>query len=103
MFMNAILTDRYAGISFKIANHCTESINEYVNVKEAEDGTKFKQMITDPDTKVRYQQFGHISDATDYLICEAFKSDYLTYQRGDISLISRSFGTGNNKESGKRL
>jgi PBSX family phage terminase large subunit len=103
LFMNAIMGDRFAGISFKIGNNCPEAKNEFINVKEAEDGTKFKEMITDPQTKVRYQIFGHISDLSDYLVCEAFKTDFLTFQRGDISLISRSFGTGNNKTSGKRL
>lgn len=103
LFMNAIMLSRYGGISFKIANHCSESKNEFMNVKEAEDGTKYKEMFTDPQSKVRYQMFGHISDLTDYLYCEAFQTDYLTFQRGDMSMINRSFGRESNNKSNKRL
>lgn len=103
MFMNAVLGDRYGSISIKIDNSCTEAKNDMNNVKEAEDGTKFKEMVTDINTKVRYQQYGHYSDLIDYLVCEAFRTDFLTYQRGDISLINRSFGREQNNKTNKRL
>lgn len=104
MFMNAVFGERYADISFKIGSHCTKSREEFMNVKEAEDGTKFKEMTTDPNSKVRYQMYGHISDATEYMVLEAFRNDYITYQRGgDISTLNRSFGRENNNKKSNRL
>lgn len=92
MFINEVMYSNYGGIYFVIDEGLKEAIADFTNQKEAEDGTKLKEMYTDPETKVKYQITGHISDLTDYAICEIFKTDFLTYQRGDASQIIRTFG-----------
>lgn len=47
-----------------------------------EDGTKNKQKVTDPKTKVRYEKFGHNSDVFDYVLCTFLSKSWLKYQRG---------------------
>jgi hypothetical protein len=55
---------------------------DFVNLKEAADGTKLKEMDTDPKTKVRFQKVGHFSDLFDYLLCSAFGNEFIQYQSG---------------------
>ena len=63
---------------------CKKTIEDLTNVKEAADGTKNKDSITDPATRVRYQKYGHLSDCLDYVMVSAFADDYQQYQRGGI-------------------
>jgi hypothetical protein len=81
-FINTILEKEFEGIKIIIGEHCKMTINDLINIKEAADGTKNKEMETDAKTKVRYQKWGHYSDLLDYLICYAFQNEYATYQRG---------------------
>jgi uncharacterized protein (DUF2237 family) len=53
-----------------------------VLLKEASDGTKLKEMATDPVTKARFQKVGHFTDLTDYIFCSAFAVEFDAYQRG---------------------
>jgi phage terminase large subunit len=57
-------------------------IADLLNLKEAADGTKFKQKVKDPKTEVTYEKYGHFTDGLDYFLCEAFKNDYLAFQKG---------------------
>jgi phage terminase large subunit len=57
-------------------------IADLLNLKEAADGTKFKQKVKDPITEVTSEKYGHFTDGMDYFLCEAF-SDYDTFQGGD--------------------
>ena len=81
-FINLILEKEYDGITFGIDENCRMTIADFVNTKEAADGTKNKEMETDPTTKVRYQRNGHFSDLTDYFLCRAFAESYAKYQNG---------------------
>jgi hypothetical protein len=81
-FLDALFEGRVEGYRLTIGAHCTRTIADYSNLKEAPDGTKLKELTEDPDTKVRYQKYGHCSDANDYFICEALKSEFLFYLRG---------------------
>lgn len=92
-FMNAILYNKFNGISFKIAPHLKEAINDFTNTKEAADGKKAKINVKDGKTSVSYQEYGHISDLTDYLFCRAFATDYTAFQSGGITSFRGSFGT----------
>ena len=84
-FINTILDNELYGISLKLDNSCKLSINDFILTKEASDGTKNKEMETNPVTKVRSQKTGHFTDLTDYLICYAFANEFNQYQRGGVS------------------
>ena len=81
-FINLILEKEYDGITFGIDENCRLTIGDFVNTKEAADGTKNKEMETDPTTRIRYQRNGHFSDLTDYFLCRAFAESYAKYQNG---------------------
>jgi phage terminase large subunit len=85
-FINTIFEANFEGIEIYIDEKCNNTINDYVYLKEASDGTKLKEKAKDPDTGVQYEKFGHCSDANDYLICEAFSAEFSIYQRGTRKL-----------------
>ena len=83
LWINAIFAANEGGISVLVdRKKCIKTIQDYYNVKQAPDGTKYKKKITHPVTKVSYEPHGHTSDANDYFLCEAFRADYDIFQRG---------------------
>jgi len=83
-FLNRVFSKRgLAGIDIKCSEKAKISIQDYMYLKEAEDGTKFKKMVKDDLTGVRYQERGHTSDANDYFLLEFFQNDYQEYLDGD--------------------
>jgi hypothetical protein len=90
-WLNTVLEKEIGGVSVVIGENCKKMIADLVNLKEAADGTKSKEMETDPRTKVRYQKLGHFSDLFDYIMVAAFGSEFENYQRGG-SGISINFG-----------
>lgn len=91
-FMNSIFYNNFEGISLIINPTLKEAIADFTNTKEAADGTKDKTKVKDNKSGISYQPFGHISDLTDYLICEAFNKEYTTFQRGDVTQFRRKLG-----------
>ena len=83
-WINTILEKNIGDIVVKIGANCKTSINDFVLLKEAADGTKLKEMETDPKTKVRYQKVGHFTDLFDYIMCSAFANEFEMYQRGNV-------------------
>lgn len=90
-FINKILYNNLFDLSLLISQNCKTAISDFTNTKEAADGTKDKTKVRDAKSHISYQEYGHLSDLTDYLICEAFKDEYNRYQFGDI-VHGRSFG-----------
>lgn len=84
MFINAVFDSNYGGLTFVISEKCTNTIADYMFLKEAADGTKAKIKVKNPETGVSYEKYGHTSDSNDYLYTSMFSSDYSNYQRGDI-------------------
>lgn len=101
-FINRILESNYEEIRFYIHKDLHEAILDFEQTKEASDGTKDKKVEKDPKTNVSYQKHGHITDLTDYIICEAFTAEYQKFQSGDLSAYKRQFGH-NQHSSGLRL
>lgn len=66
-FENLILSGYYAGIEIEIDESCTELIADMENCKVSIEG-KDKQMVNDKQLNIRYQKYGHTSDAKTYLI-----------------------------------
>lgn len=67
------------GLEFYISENCKTAIGDFVMLKEAPDGTKLKEMATDPKTGGRYQKVGHFTDLFDYIVCTAFSAYYKKY------------------------
>ena len=86
-FINRVLENNFDGITIKIDDRCKRTINDFILTKEAADGTKNKEMETDPNTKVRSQKTGHFTDLFDYMICFAFMDSFIKLQRGGVGAI----------------
>lgn len=99
MFINTVLESNFNGMRFFINKDLHEAIMDFEQTKEASDGTKDKKSQRDPGTGVSFQMHGHISDLTDYVICEAFKEDFLSFQNkspdGAKRVIGRNIITPN--------
>jgi hypothetical protein len=83
-WINTIFEKNIGDVVVKIGANCKTAINDFVLLKEAADGTKLKEMETDPKTKVRYQKVGHFTDLFDYIMCSAFANEFEMYQRGNV-------------------
>jgi hypothetical protein len=99
-WINTILEKELVGIRFTVDERCKKTIADLVNLKEAADGTKLKEMETDPKTKVRYQKVGHFTDLMDYLFVSAFANDFQNYQKGGLNILP-TFGKNFAKNSYK--
>lgn len=84
-FINTIFAAGFEGIELIIGDNCGKSISDYMYLKEAADGTKAKIKEKDSETKVRFEKYGHTSDANDYLICFAFANEFARYQKGGVA------------------
>ncbi len=81
-WLNAVLEKEVGEIKILIDEKCKSTINDFVLTKEAPDGTKNKEMVTDSKTKIRYQANGHLTDAFEYFMVSAFANQYKQYQQG---------------------
>lgn len=74
-FINKVFENKLP-IKVLINEDCHYTINDYMYVKQALDGTKDKHVVTDKETGEKYQKYGHCSDSADYLMVELFKTYY---------------------------
>ncbi len=81
-FFNTVLESNYEGIEFLIDKDLHEAIMDFEQTKEAADGRKDKKLVKDQKTGVSFQEHGHITDLSDYILCQVFAAEYSTYQRG---------------------
>jgi PBSX family phage terminase large subunit len=79
-FINAILEINLFGWSIVVDELCFESIEEYLLVKEGEDGHILKEMVTDKETNQRYQKNGHILDSLRYMILTVLAKQFEEYK-----------------------
>ena len=86
-WINTVLEKEHGGIRVIIGEHCKTTINDFILLKEAADGSKLKEMETDAKTGVRYQKVGHFTDLFDYLICTAFAGEFQAYQKGTAGFL----------------
>jgi hypothetical protein len=89
-FINNILSNNFEDIELFIHSNCKTTIEDFTCLKQASDGDKHKETERNAETKVSYQKYGHMTDLVDYLICYAFATEYLKYQKGNGEII-RSF------------
>jgi len=86
-WINTVFETQLHGISITIGENCKKTITDFVTLKEAPDGSKLKEMATDPKTKARFQKVGHFTDLFDYLICTAFNENYLLYMKKPKAMV----------------
>lgn len=94
MFMNDVFDGKIQGVTIKIHSRCKLTIEDLKYVKEAADGTKLKENVKDPRTKVTYQKYGHFSDILDYMTCEIFRTEYRAFQRSGTTPKRVALKTG---------
>lgn len=98
-FMNALFDGDIPGVEIYFANSCFNTIADYTNLKEEQDGTKSKKKIKDPKTLIFYEKYGHPSDANDYFLCYVLRNEYLDFIKGGKRDIAVTYG--DNKTSTK--
>lgn len=81
-FVNAIFNHCEQGIELIVSEGCPKLIADFMYGKEASDGTKHKEKVKDSETGVTYEKYFHASDATDYLITSAFKTEMSIFDKG---------------------
>lgn len=79
-FINDIYEYHLNGWQIEISDLCKVSIDDYVTVKEAPDGTMIKPKLKDPVTGITYETHGHFSDAKRYFIIELLKDEWIKYK-----------------------
>lgn len=95
-FINQIFSGSIPGARILFSPVCTNTIADYLYLKEGADGLKFKEMTTDKASKVRFQKYGHTSDANDYLYLEIFKPHFARFMSGG-QIKTAIFGTRTSK------
>ena len=90
-FINQVLDSKVPEVEIIIGENCVNTIADYLYLKESADGTKFKEKTTDKQSKIRFEKYGHTSDANDYLHCEIFKPQFRKFIGGGV-VKSPTFG-----------
>lgn len=74
-WINNILDGKYP-IDFVIDDGCQNTIADYVYLKQDKNGKKLKEVVTDPQTRVSYEKYGHTSDTGDYLLTTVLSNEF---------------------------
>jgi phage terminase large subunit len=78
-FINDIYEHELDGYSIMIGDHCTTSIDDYIDVKEDKDGAMLKIKVKDKLTEQTYEKNGHFSDGKRYFICSILSDVFEKY------------------------
>ena len=81
-FINAVWDGRVPGVSIRIDNDCTTSIDDYQAVQKDENGAISKQKVTNPVTKQKYEAQGHVSDTLRYIAHDLLRKQYTEFSMG---------------------
>lgn len=90
-FINAVWDGRVPGVSIRIDDDCTVSIDDYQAVQKDENGAIAKMKVTNPVTKQKYEPHAHISDTLRYVVYDLLRQQYTDFSMGrKRSLYSES-------------
>lgn len=78
-FINALLAGQL-DIKLIVDPSCILLIQDLEYVKEKDDGATLKEVVKDKITGQSYEKYGHLSDALCYLLINAFKSYYDSFE-----------------------
>lgn len=81
-FINAVWDGRVPGVSIRIDNDCTTSIDDYQAVQKDENGAIAKHKVTNPVTKQKYEAQGHVSDTLRYIAHDLLRQQYTEFSMG---------------------
>ena len=79
-WLNRIFGDGLDDIEITIGDNCIKTIGDYNYLKTASDGTKHKERVKDPTTKVTYEKYGHNTDANDYFLTVYFDKSFTKFK-----------------------
>ena len=80
-FVNEIF-EGYNDWTIEIDLRCRKLTEDLIYQLKNEDGTKSKQKTTDPQTGVKYEKYGHLSDCLDYLLCYYLRDSWYKFKSG---------------------
>lgn len=80
-WLNRIFGEGLDDIEIIIGDNCVKTIADYNYLKTASDGTKHKERVKDPTTKVTYEKYGHNTDANDYFYCTFYSESFRKYSK----------------------
>ena len=79
LFLCAIFESRIPNLQVVVDRNCYNLINDLLYIKQDANGGKVKQTAT--ENGVRYEQYGHTSDALEYLITTVAASQFRDFER----------------------
>jgi hypothetical protein len=79
-FVNNIFTG-YDGWEILIDMRCRRLAEDLTYQTKNSDGTKCKKKVLDPNTQVKYEKYGHLSDCLDYFLCKFLDNSWDRFQR----------------------
>jgi len=79
LFLCAIFEGRIQGVEIVIDRNCYNLINDLLYVKEDANGGKLKQRQT--ENGVSFEQYGHTSDALEYLVTTVLDKQFQDFER----------------------
>jgi hypothetical protein len=90
-WMNTVFEKEIGNIQILIDEKCKTAINDFIELKEDENGGKAKLKEKDPNTKVTYQKVGHFADLFEYFMCSCFSLQFSNFMAGG-AVASIRFG-----------
>lgn len=79
-FVNNIFTG-FDGWEILIDMRCRRLAEDLTYQTKNSDGTKCKKKVLDPNTQVKYEKYGHLSDCLDYFLCKFLDNSWDRFQR----------------------
>lgn len=78
-FINAIFESKMDVNIMIDAAHCTNTITDFEYIKQDQNGKKLKEMVED-ENGIKFEQYGHTSDAIDYFLCALLKRQFESFR-----------------------
>ena len=79
LFLCSIFEGKIPGIEIVVDRNCHNLINDLLYIKQDANGGKVKQTTT--ENGVRFEQYGHTSDALEYLVTTIAESHFRNFER----------------------
>lgn len=91
MWVNSIFEKNVGRIEILIGDNCKTAINDFILLKEDENGAKAKKKEKDPKTGVVAQVVGHFADLFEYFMVARFANEFQSWRNGG-AVSSMRFG-----------
>lgn len=90
-WVNSVFEKNVGRVHVRIGDNCKTCINDFVLLKEDENGGKAKKKEKDPKTGVTSQVVGHYADLFEYLMVSRLSNEFMSWQNGG-AVSSMRFG-----------